>query len=151
MKIEKHETIMKNEIDKRLKSNAWNYHIASEVIGKKRKSRRFLLATAAFSSAIAASITLLLVFGLGGRDTGDTYGRFVMEQVGGTYNEVFQAVDNKIIKPESDKEIISRQVTGTYRDVFGKERDGGLTGNRGSDLQLAGDVDSLIDEIIATR
>jgi len=59
----KNNTIMTDEISRRLKSDAWNFQIAADVLSKKRKSiAHYLIFSSSALAAAAATIVAVFFF-----------------------------------------------------------------------------------------
>lgn len=151
MKKTDYNTIMKEEIEKRLRSSAWNFQMAAAVLEKRgSRSRRFPALFSLASAAVLATVLVVFWFmkepaGMGG------YEQFLSLQVKGTYDDVFDRGLKNTASPDGGGVFIANQVSETYRDVFRKDRDASTGKTGGAELISATDVDSLIDDVLAIR
>ena len=120
---DKYDVILADEISKKMKSNAWNFRIASGVLAKKRKSavRGFILSSSILAAAAAA---VMAVFLFGVKTDGPTagYEQFITLQIEGTRNYI-----------AGGKKILSDNKAEIY------------------DVILQNDTDTMIDETLAMR
>jgi len=120
----RYKKIMAEEIERRLRSDAWNLQIASGVLAKKTKTRKQVLYVSSFlASAAAAAVLLVFLFGI---DTGRSAAGY--------------------------EEFITYQIEGTMKDVAGKkEKPSVAPAAEIKEVVLHNDTDDLIDEALAMR
>ena len=143
--------IMKEEIRKRLSSNAWNHDMAARVMKRKHPNTRFLPHILAFAAAAAALFVFVFLPGAGDIAAPRKYDQFVKLQVRGTYDDVFESGLKGSLSSGEGRMFISSQVSGTYGDVFQKDPGVKLPGGAAAEIISAGDVDSLIDDVLVMR
>ena len=91
MNDNKFKKIMSDEIQKRINSREWNYHIASTVQQKKVKTRKWVFYSTSLSSlAVAALVLIVLLFGINNEPQSKIYNKFISKQIIGTHNQVFK-------------------------------------------------------------
>ncbi len=114
---------MANEISRRLKSDAWNFQIASDVLVKKRKSyaRNFIFSSSVLAASAAAVIAVFL-FGIKSETRTGGYEQFITQQIQGTRNVIVAGTKTAPEKKLDIQEVI-----------------------------LENDTDALIDDTLAMR
>ncbi len=111
-----------DEIQKRVKSNSWNFEIATRVIeSKKRNRKRALYLTAVSSFSFAAIAVIFFIFGINSQPQKNIYEQFITKQVNGTY---------QLVVDKNDKLTSSGSAT---------------------DLVFTDEIDSIIDNTLSMR
>jgi hypothetical protein len=119
----KYDAIMADEISRKMKSDVWNFQIASGVLAKKRKSAvRGLILSSSVLAAAAAAVMAVFLFGV--KTDGPTagYEQFITRQIEGTRNNI-----------AGGKQILSDNKAEIYEVI------------------LQNDTDTMIDETLAMR
>ena len=119
----KYDAIMADEISRKMKSDVWNFQIASGVLAKKRKSAvRGLILSSSVLAAAAAAVMAVFLFGV--KTDGPTagYEQFITHQIEGTRNNI-----------AGGKQILSDNKVEIYEVI------------------LQNDTDTMIDETLAMR
>jgi hypothetical protein len=99
----KNNTIMTDEISRRLKSNAWNFQIATGVLVKKRKSTgRYLIFSSSALAATAAAVIAVFLFAVKTDTLTGGYEQFITRQIEGTRDNIAAGTKRA---PEKKKEI----------------------------------------------
>lgn len=114
---------MADEISRKMKSDVWNFQIASGVLAKKRKSAvRGLILSSSVLAAAAAAVIAVFLFGV--KTDGPTagYEQFITRQIEGTRNNI-----------AGGKQILSDNKAEIYEVI------------------LQNDTDTMIDETLAMR
>ena len=153
MKNEDFSLIMNDEIKKRMESNAWNFKIASKVLEKRNKKRRFIIYSASVSSfALAALVMIIFMFGINSPQVPvpGQYNKFITKQLQGTYKDVFKDKKNVAVTKNNMSTFIAKQLSGTYSDVFKDNKVSSISLDT-SDILLSSSVDSLIDDTLSIR
>ncbi len=110
-------TIMKDEISKRLESNAWNFQIATEVLAKKRKSdARYFIYGSSVLAAAAAIIVAVFLFAIKTETPNGGYEQFITRQIQGTRNNAVAAAKTAPKKKTDIQEVILENETDTLID-----------------------------------
>jgi hypothetical protein len=119
----KNATIMTDEISRRLKSDAWNFQIATGVLVKKRKSTaRYLIFSSSALAAVAAVIIAVFLFAVKTDTRTGGYEQFITAQIEGTRNDIAAGTKTTSEKKKEIQEVI-----------------------------LENDTDALIEETLAMR
>ena len=123
MNNEQYTLRMSDEISRRLKSDAWNFQIASGVFAQKRRSNTRNLFASTFSVATAAAALIVaFLFGIKTETNMAGYERFITQQVAGTSYTI-----------AGEKQTISEKKAGIQEVV------------------LQNDTDTMIEETLALR
>jgi len=87
MNEEKYESTMREAIQNRRENRQWNDYIASRVL--KRKGIRRKVFAYSLSLAAAATVVIVLIFGILNKPQQGLYDPFISNQLAGTHGEVF--------------------------------------------------------------
>ena len=119
----KYDAILADEISRKMKSDAWNFQIASGVLAKKRKSAvRGLILSSSVLAAAAAAVMAVFLFGVKTDGPAAGYEQFITRQIEGTRNNI-----------TGGKQILSDNKAEIYEVI------------------LQNDTDTMIDETLAMR
>jgi len=119
----KYDAILADEISRKMKSDAWNFQIASGVLAKKRKSAvRGLILSSSVLAAAAAAVMAVFLFGVKTDGPAAGYEQFITRQIEGTRNNI-----------AGGKQLLSENKAEIYEVI------------------LQNDTDTMIDETLAMR
>ncbi len=105
---------MHSEIEKRLHSDSWNLEISSKVLKKKKKKNLMIFSSSIGTfAAVAATVMFILTSGFNTGTSTNVYYSFISKQVEGTYNNVFKKDNNN-----SSAEIYSSDIDSTIDETL---------------------------------